>query len=174
MNRRSHSGFTLIELMAVLAVIAIMTAVIIPEMRGTMSDARLRSSARTLINACQVASSRAIALNQPHQLQLETQTGEYRLKATGPANTAPQNTPDRPVSSPVEGRIDPQVTVALDPAGGRETETPTSPSNDSPGARPRDGIAFYPDGTAEGPTIVLRDREGFRLALQIQPVTARV
>ena len=34
--------------------------------------------------------------------------------------------------------------------------------------------AFYPDGTAEASEIVLRDREGFGLALRINPTTARV
>ena len=35
-------------------------------------------------------------------------------------------------------------------------------------------ISFYPDGTADAGDILLRDREGFRLLLQINPVTARV
>ena len=35
-------------------------------------------------------------------------------------------------------------------------------------------IFFYPDGTADASEIVLRDRDGFRLALRINPVTARV
>ena len=35
-------------------------------------------------------------------------------------------------------------------------------------------IAFYPDGTADAARLMLRDREGFRLALRINPITARV
>jgi hypothetical protein len=35
-------------------------------------------------------------------------------------------------------------------------------------------ISFYPDGTADGGDITLRDREGFRLLLHINPVTARI
>ena len=45
------------------------------------------------------------------------------------------------------------------------------------GARPAglgEVISFYPDGTADACEIRLEDREGFRLGLQINPVTARV
>jgi hypothetical protein len=35
-------------------------------------------------------------------------------------------------------------------------------------------ILFYPDGTAENREIVLEDKSGFRLALRLNPVTARV
>jgi hypothetical protein len=36
------------------------------------------------------------------------------------------------------------------------------------------GIGFYPDGTADGCDVVLRDRQGFRLVLRVNAVTARV
>ena len=35
-------------------------------------------------------------------------------------------------------------------------------------------VAFYPDGTADAAAFLLRDRDGFRLLLQINPITARV
>jgi len=42
------------------------------------------------------------------------------------------------------------------------------------GERRDDAITFYPDGTADASEILLRDRDGFRVALRINPVTARV
>ena len=44
------------------------------------------------------------------------------------------------------------------------------------GQSPMDGvaIAFYPDGTADAGDFILRDADGFRLALHINPITARV
>ena len=37
-----------------------------------------------------------------------------------------------------------------------------------------DAITFYADGTADVCEILLQDRDGFRLALRINPATARV
>jgi predicted secreted protein len=37
-----------------------------------------------------------------------------------------------------------------------------------------DAISFYPDGTADAAEIQLRDRDGFQLLLQLNPVTGRV
>ena len=37
-----------------------------------------------------------------------------------------------------------------------------------------EGFSFYSDGTADAGEVLLRDRDGFRLALRINAVTARV
>jgi prepilin-type N-terminal cleavage/methylation domain-containing protein len=44
----TQRAFTLIELMVVIVLIGIMTAMIIPEMKGTFEEALLRSTAREL------------------------------------------------------------------------------------------------------------------------------
>jgi len=71
-----------------------------------------------------------------------------------------------------EGDIDTRITIEI-----------RQPAEDSPeatagtGFRNRkidDTISFYADGTAEAQEILLRDRQGFRLALRINPITARV
>ena len=61
-----------------------------------------------------------------------------------------------------------------DAAEGAEQESASSPDTTAPSERRDDGITFYPDGTAEASEILLRDRDGFRLALRINPITARV
>ena len=174
MNR----GFTLIELMVVLLIIAVMSLMIIPEMKGTYEDALLRSNARELINAFNLAYSRAVSANQLHRFRLDTSTGRYFVekRASGPEAVngfAPlRNIPG------VEGTIDRRISVDIrksTPASTDESgqEVPP-PENDSSGPDLEEGIAFYPDGTADARELLLRDRAGFRLALQINPVTARV
>jgi prepilin-type N-terminal cleavage/methylation domain-containing protein len=76
-RRPSSRAFTLIELMIVLVLIGILTAVLIPEMRGSYEDALLRSTGRELINVCHLASSQAVSLNQVHRLKLDERTGKY-------------------------------------------------------------------------------------------------
>ena len=37
-----------------------------------------------------------------------------------------------------------------------------------------DTISFYSDGTADSAELLLRDKQGFRFALRINPITSRV
>jgi type II secretion system protein H len=174
-------AFTLMELMVVLAVIAIMSALILPEMRGTFDDALLRSDARKLIGACQVANSRAITLNQVQRLRLETRSGRFVLEKPAPSDDAFDPTASGKRMEPVEGQIDSRLTMELLPEGTEpesaeakpdEASRPESPPNER--VSMTDVIRFNPDGTVTGPQILLRDRAGFRLALRFHPVTGRV
>ena len=73
-------GFTLIELMLVLALIAIMAAMIVPEMKGSMEDSLLRSSARQVVDLFNLTYSRAVSLNQQHRVRLNTRNGQYQVE----------------------------------------------------------------------------------------------
>jgi len=170
-------GFTLIELMVVLVLIGIMTAMIIPEMKGTFEDAVLRSSGRELVNVFNLAYSRAVTVNQLQRVRLDPGTGRYllerRVKA-GPGENGFAPVRDVPGG---EGKIDSRISMEL-----RRPED-VLPDGSDQAAPPVSGgvtaiwdqaIAFYPDGTADAGEVLLQDREGFRLALRINPITARV
>jgi type II secretion system protein H len=171
------AGFTLIELMVVVAIIGIMTAMMIPEMKGSFQDALLRSSSRELINAFDLAYSRAVSLNQTRMVLLDETTGRYQIEKqimeNGQENVVPAD--DMPGS---KGQLDSHISVKFhQPEVTSDDNTPTkaaAPANE-PGKTSSDvTIAFYPDGTADAGEIMLRDRDGYRLLLQINPVTARV
>ena len=176
-RRYSRSAFTLIELMVVLALIGIMTAMIIPEMRGTFQDAVLRSSSRELVNVFNLAYSRAVTVNQLQRVRIDPGTGRYimerRVRAgVGESSFAPvQDVPGG------EGTIDSRISMELRRPGeglsdGSDQGEPMVSRDD---ATVRDqAIAFYPDGTADAGEVLLQDRDGFRLALRINPITARV
>ena len=153
-------GFTLIELMVVLVVIAIMSAVVVAKMGGTFQDALLRSSSRQLISVFSLASSRAISVNRLLRVRIDRATGRYAVekRARGDEFVEADDLPGG------EGVLDPRIAVRVE----------ESDVIDKTEAAPENTINFYPDGTADGREIELRDRDGFGLALRINPVTARV
>ncbi|MHB8520391.1 MAG: pilus assembly FimT family protein [Limisphaerales bacterium] len=172
-------GFSLIELMVVLVLMGIMMATIIPEMKGTYEDALLRTNGRKLLSVFDLAYTRAITVNQLHRVRLDRKTGHYSVEHPGrEGEKGGAFVPVRDVPGS-DGDIDPRITIEI-----RKADDAPSAAAD-PGARfisgddllfgkRDDAIGFYPDGTAEAGEIVLRDRDGFGIALRINPVTARV
>ena len=169
------SAFTLIELMIVVVLIGILSAMIIPEMKGGYQDALLRSTSRNLVNVFSIASSRAVSLNQLHRLRLDVKTGHYVIeKRTRETVQGDEFAPLKDVSE-AEGTLDTRISIQM-----RKPENlPAGASETGPGARAEDGsaidtVSFNSDGTADAVEVLLRDREGFRLALRINPITSRV
>src|SRR5436190_15904466 len=74
-------GFTMIELMVVIVLIGIMTAMILPEMKGTYEDALLRSETRKLADVFSLANSRAITLNQQQRVRIDAKNGRYSIES---------------------------------------------------------------------------------------------
>src|SRR5664279_2206826 len=121
-NRKSHiancrspncSAFTLIEVMVVMVLIGIMTAMILPEMKGTYEDALLRSTGRELVSVCGLASSHAVSVNQAHRLHLDPKTGHYSIEK----GTSDRRTEGRPVTAREvpggEGELDTRIAIEI-------------------------------------------------------------
>ncbi|MBN8247793.1 MAG: prepilin-type N-terminal cleavage/methylation domain-containing protein [Verrucomicrobia bacterium] len=167
---RFRAAFTLIELMVVLALIAILSAVILPEMRGTLEDAVLRSSARQLVDAFSLASGRAVALSRPHRVRVDRDSGEYVIEAQSGRRGGGH--PFRAVADLTGGggRLDSRVSVQIHPT---RAESPVDEPLAAPSPRPN-AVTFYADGTAEAMEVSLQDRLGGGLLLRLNPVTSRV
>ena len=172
-------GFTLIELMVVLVLIGIMSAMIIPEMKGTFEEALLRSTGRELVNAFGLAYSQAVTVNQLHRVRLDLKSGRYFVERTVREGERGRGFVTVRDLRGGEGTLDTRISIKIRrpdeaPSGARDQE-PTFVSGDDLRSRNRDEvIAFYPDGTADSGEFVLRDREGFGLSLRINPTTAQV
>jgi type II secretion system protein H len=178
-SRKYHtrlSAFTLMELMVVLVLIGIMTAMILPEMKGTFEDALLRSSARKLVDVFSLTSSQAVSRNQLHRVRLDPGTGRYLVERRrfekGQEDFVPL--PDLPGS---DGEVDSRISIEILKPGETPSEAPREAGAAGlEGERSAQGttFAFYPDGTADAGGILLRDRQGFQLALRLNPTTAHV
>ena len=169
--RFASNAFTLIELMAVIVIIGIMTALIIPEMRGTFEDALLRSTSRELVGVFELASSRAISLNQLHRVRLDTATGRYVVERRVREGAQEEFVPLQDVSG-CEGELDKRISIEIRRPGEEASDVSGEPTLQE--QTPTDTISFYPDGTADAAVILLKDRAGFQFALKLNPITARV
>lgn len=173
---RSTGAFTLMELMVVLVLIAVLTAVIVPEMRGTHEDAVLRSAGRQFIDGTSLASSRAVALSQTHRLRLDRGTGRFVLeRQVGKTHRVTRFEPvnDTALAS---SHLDSRVRWRLLPLGGESASRRKGPDRAQVGvsASTPDSVRFYPDGTADAAELLLEDRMGMRLSLRVSSATGRV
>ena len=171
-------GFTLVELMVVMVLIGILSAMILPEMKGTFADALLRASGRDMVNVLKLAYSRSVSLNQIHIVRIDEKNGRYVVerRMAGRGNQARWE-PLEGVSGS-SGNIDTRITLEVrktNDSGASESESQSDrvakPDHE---VAPGNIVTFYPDGTADGADILLRDRAGFGLRLRIDPITSRV
>jgi type II secretion system protein H len=159
----SQSGFTLIELMVVLILIGIFSALMFAEMRGTYEDSLLRSTARKIIGAADLAASKAVTVNRAHFLFLEPDSSRLRIRMEQESAGEEQEA--------LDSRIKVEVR-SLNKASDEESDD--VPASDEPKQRDANKIEFFPDGTADAREITLRDRMGIELILRINPVTGRI
>ena len=170
--------------MVVIVLIGIVSAMILPEMKGTFGDAMLRASARDLVNAFSIAGSRAVSLNQVQVVRITGATGRYELeRQMQTQGRKPEFVPVKDVAES-SGKLDSRITVEVHKTDEPESGNAESGENREPApARDLDpaevqslpdAVMFYPDGTADAAEVLLRDRAGFGLKLRISPITARV
>jgi len=72
---RGQAGFSLIELIVVMTIILVVSAIAVPSLINTVADVRLRSSASTLQGQLQLLRMRAVNDNKPYKLKMTTQAG---------------------------------------------------------------------------------------------------
>jgi type II secretion system protein H len=169
---RKNRAFTLIELVIVIVIIGIAAAVIIPEMKGGYQDALLRSTTRELVNVFSIASSRAVSLNQLHRVRIEANTGRYVIEKR--ARETVQGDEYKPLDdvSEAEGTLDQRISVRMHNLDESQTATPASEVSQT--RADIDSISFYSDGTADSAELLLRDKQGYGMALRINPITSHV
>ena len=160
-DRLNRSAFTLVELMVVITIIAIIGSVIVLEMGGTYEDALLRTNARKLIDVCDAASNRAIAVRQAQALRINAASGKLMVESK-------VRDADEQETEIIEGELDTRVALSIrEPQRDEEADESETPVE-------MDTIVFYPDGSADAREFLFRDRAGVELVLRINPTTGRV
>lgn len=110
-HRSPACGFSLVEILMVLAIMGIMTIVAMPSLVKSIRGNRLRVGARTVVMAANYARTSAILRNQEMKLTLDKETSQVSVN------------PFRSAAPPVSGEPAP----VTDPAPDTPAEPQTSP-----------------------------------------------
>jgi type II secretion system protein H len=180
-------GFTLIEILAVVAILALVAAFVIPNMGGLRRRA-LHAEAQQIAAQLELARQRAVVTGVPHRVWLELDQAEYRLEwlaedpeeadldAAEPEYDLNGNTPlslSAPLVRELEYRPIPgnfgNLQVVAEPFYFEAVETPQGRTT-----RGEVSVEFARDGTADYTEIYLQDTEGDHIALDVYPLDERV
>lgn len=185
LHRRQSSprprGFTLVELLVVIVLIAMVSAVIVPEMKGMLEGELLHATSRKLTRALGVAYRQSVTSQLPHRLRIDVAQGRFLIERRATLEESETGFVPLENVSDAQGRFDQRIRVVIADAEAVADESkaegaePPSPDEQSEGRAPQtDAILFKPDGTTEKREIRLRDRQGFGVALRLNPITSRV
>lgn len=144
-RHRRSAGFTLIEMLVVVAVIGIITALASPRVHRALPGLELRSAAHELAAAARSARARAIADGAPAALSLDLTTGGFTISPRGGGGALPEGLAIEATAA----------TEALDTG------------------RSMAEFRFYPDGSAMGGRITV-SRDDSAYAVDIDWLTGRV
>lgn len=175
-GRARHSGFTLVELMIVMVIIAVMTALMLPDMKGSYEEALLKSNARKLSAAFNTAYSKAITTHQLHRVRIDADQGKLFVEA----RTTEIDTPYLPLKefdrkdSQLHANISMRFHEPKQGFTGDPSQEATAPPAQASNKQPENVFVFQPDGTCQGKDVEMRDRMGFGLMIHLNRITSRV
>jgi len=82
-NMKNNKGFTLVEMMVIIGIVAILALITIPNIASWRPKAALSSASRTLKADLGMAKSRAIRDNSTITVTFDTANGTYRITDNG-------------------------------------------------------------------------------------------
>jgi type II secretion system protein H len=141
---RAQAGFTLLELMAVLILMALMLGLVLPSLLRSWEREKQRAALRALTATLRTARSEAVTRGLKVRLFLNLKTGDYRLEGSEQGGTL--------TGLSLEGAS----LVWQNPE------------------KSKGYIAFYGDGSSSGGKLVLMEPSGSRYLLEVKSVTGKV
>lgn len=148
----SKQGFTLLELLIVLTIIGIGSAIVGVALYRGLGDLKLKSTAKEVASALRYSRSQAVTEKQVYIFSLDPEKGVYYIFAS-----------PSPKSSPLVGEGEESKTISK-----------TLPEGIISVSKERIDIFFYPLGNSTGGNLALVNEKGSTWAIEIEPSTGRV
>jgi prepilin-type N-terminal cleavage/methylation domain-containing protein len=175
-----HPGFTILELLFVIAIAGTLTTIAVPQGLRALDDFRTRAAARYLAQRIADARLSAIRRSASHGLRFEPASPDYRVSLVADGNgnglrtSEIQRGIDRPLTEPeLLGWHFPDVTFGI------QADVPDAdgrPANGSDGVRVGSSklLSMNPDGTSSSGTLYVHGRERSQYAIRVFGATGRV
>ena len=183
MNRNRSSGFSLIEILVTLAIIALVSALVIPNTTSVFR-ASLDSYARKAVNQFREARDFAILMNRVVKIQFDLDKQNYWVEDAPADFLLPKKRENDDELSDEEKKKDQKKNQAfrmtttitkkkLNIPSGLRIHAVISPRSKKILTEGMADIVYFPHGSAEAAVIHLEDMEGNKRSLIVHPITGK-
>ncbi len=164
-NRRS--GFTLLEILLVLAVFVAITAMAVPAVTGIFSGQQMRSAADIVRARLADARVRAIKTGDVYAFFYQRGGGDYWV---APMNTGFQSLTGGAAAPSFQHTLENEIIFSAGETmqDARSAHVAENGSRQFASWRP---VLFYPDGTSQDATILLRSKTGLQMEVNLRGLT---
>jgi type II secretion system protein H len=185
MSRPAKRGFTLVELLLVIAIFMLITGMVVPFFFSSFAGAKLRTSVRAVVMTHRYARNLAVLRQRPvvvvvnlpdHTLQVVLLTGR-ESEELAELTTPPDAATTLPAADTTQGETGAEDTATVEllktlapgiTIASFESPRPGGDTPDTPSA-----IVYYPSGLCDGFTLRLRDEREHSAEITADPLTGQ-
>lgn len=174
-------GYTLLEMVVVMAILGLSTAVVGPAVVRGLGGAQLRSSAREIGSMCRLARSSAVVTSSVLGIAFDLEQGTYSLQQLRAMDPPPMPRAPREGELPEPELQEPETEEAEGSSTLRERQLPVGVSfarfqriDDGEFAQGLAQFIFFPNGSSSGGSVELTDERGRIYLVEVDAVTGRV